>query len=314
MSRAPELFEAAAEALGLGLTSGVPIAGGDINQAWRLEFDDGSVAFLKSRAGAPAEEFEMEAAGLEWLGSADALPVPEVLAVISEPQPGLVLEWIEPGGRLDDAGEANLGRGLAQLHKVDAGAFGALPPALGSPSSAGSQSPGASHAREWGLHVGPVSLAAAPEDDEGQGFAGFYAARLEDLAAQAQDRGALDPGGASVIDTLCEHIDEIAGPPEPPSLTHGDLWTGNVFVSSDGRPHLIDPAAHGAHRELDLSMLSLFGSQSSRFFDAYEEFHPLSDDWQERVRLWQIQPLLIHAILFGGSYGSSAVEAARTYL
>lgn len=298
MPDGPELFEAAAEALGLKLVSAVPTAGGDINSAWKLGFSDGSTAFLKSRAGAPPEEFEMEAAGLEWLGSAGGLRVPEVLAVVREPQPGLLLEWIEPGGRLGDPGEEAFGRGLARIHRTPAGAFGALPP--GAPS--------------WGLHVGPVTLEAEPVDDEGQGFGGFYAERIEALAGQAQDRGAIGLEELSVFETLCENIDELAGEPEPPALTHGDLWSGNLLVSTHGEPCLIDPASHGAHRELDLAMLMLFGSPSRRFIEAYEESFPLSDGWQERVRLWQVQPLLIHAILFGGSYGASAAAAAQSCL
>jgi fructosamine-3-kinase len=130
MPDGPELFEAAAEALGLKLVSAVPTAGGDINSAWKLGLGDGSTTFLKSRAGAPPEEFEMEAAGLEWLGSAGGLRVPEVLAVVREPQPGLLLEWIEPGGRLGDPGEEAFGRGLRG--STDPPVFGALPPgALG---------------------------------------------------------------------------------------------------------------------------------------------------------------------------------------
>lgn len=298
MPDGPELFEAAAEALGLKLVSAVPTAGGDINQAWKLGFGDGSSAFLKSRAGAPPEEFEMEAAGLEWLGSPSGLRVPEVLAVVREPQPGLLLEWIQPGGRLDGAGEEAFGRGLARIHQTRAGAFGALPP--GSPA--------------WGLHVGPVSLEAEPAEDEGQGFAEFYAGRIEALAGQAQDRGAIGLEEMSVFETLCENIDDLAGEPEPAALTHGDLWSGNLLVSEQGEPCLIDPAAHGAHRELDLAMLMLFGSPSQRFVDSYEEVFPLGEGWRERVRLWQIQPLLIHAVLFGGSYGSSAAAAAQSYL
>ena len=298
MPDGPELFEAAAEALGLKLVSAVPAAGGDINQAWKLGFGDGSSAFLKSRAGAPPEEFEMEAAGLEWLGSPGGLRVPEVLAVIREPQPGLLLEWIQPGGRLDDAGEEAFGRGLARIHQTPAGAFGALPP--GSPA--------------WGLHVGPVSLEAEPAADEGQGFADFYAERIEALAGQAQDQGAIGLEEMSVFETLCENIDDLAGEPEPAALTHGDLWSGNLLVSEQVEPCLIDPAAHGAHRELDLAMLMLFGSPSQRFVDSYEAVFPLGEGWRERVRLWQIQPLLIHAVLFGGSYGSSAAAAAQSYL
>jgi fructosamine-3-kinase len=39
--------------------------------------------------------------------------------------------------------------------------------------------------------------------------------------------------------------------------------------------------------------------------------HPLAGGRERRVPLWQLFPLLVHAVLFGGSYGASAVQAAR---
>ncbi|HYH61213.1 MAG TPA: fructosamine kinase family protein, partial [Solirubrobacterales bacterium] len=105
----------------------------------------------------------------------------------------------------------------------------------------------------------------------------------------------------------------LVGPPEPPARLHGDLWSGNVLTTTDGA-YLIDPAAYGGHREVDLAMLRLFGSPSQRIFDAYEEAVPLAEGHAERVELWQLMPLLVHALLFGGSYGASAGRAARKYL
>ena len=35
--------------------------------------------------------------------------------------------------------------------------------------------------------------------------------------------------------------------------------------------------------------------------------------WRDRVPLHQVHPLLVHAALFGGGYGSQAVSAARRY-
>jgi fructosamine-3-kinase len=32
------------------------------------------------------------------------------------------------------------------------------------------------------------------------------------------------------------------------------------------------------------------------------------------VELYQLAPLLVHAVLFGGSYGAAAERAARSYL
>ena len=103
---------------------------------------------------------------------------------------------------------------------------------------------------------------------------------------------------------------EFAGPSEPPARLHGDLWGGNVM----GGPVLIDPAAYGGHREIDLAMLSLFGWPGDRFLAAYQEVHPLADGHTERVALWQLFPLLVHAALFGGGYGGAAVRAARRYV
>ena len=105
----------------------------------------------------------------------------------------------------------------------------------------------------------------------------------------------------------------MPGPPEPPARLHGDLWSGNVLADADGRAWLIDPSAYGGHREVDLAMLRLFGAPSERIFAAYEEVAPLAAGWEERVRLWQLLPLLVHAVLFGGSYRGAAERAARHY-
>jgi fructosamine-3-kinase len=102
------------------------------------------------------------------------------------------------------------------------------------------------------------------------------------------------------------------GVPEPPARLHGDLWSGNVLWAADGRVWVIDPAAHGGHRESDLAMLALFGApQLERIIGAYEEVAPLAEGWRERVPLHQAWPLLVHAALFGGGYGTSAAGALR---
>ena len=106
---------------------------------------------------------------------------------------------------------------------------------------------------------------------------------------------------------------ELTGPTEPPARLHGDLWSGNVMADSDGRPVLIDPSAYGGHREVDLAMLRLFGAPSERVFDAYDEVSPLADGWRDRVELYQLLPLLVHALLFGGSYCAAAERVALRY-
>ena len=104
--------------------------------------------------------------------------------------------------------------------------------------------------------------------------------RLLPLARIARERGALSASGVAAVERVCERIDELCGPAEPPARLHGDLWAGNVMADADGRPWLIDPSAYGGHREVDLAMLRLFGAPSERIFDAYEEAAPLADGWR----------------------------------
>lgn len=286
-----ELLDAAERALGARIEESGRVGGGDINDAWALLLEGGGRAFLKSRAGAPEHEFGAEAAGLRWLGEPGGLPVPEVLAVIDEGDlRGLVLEWVERGGRADDE---ELGRGLATTHAAGADAFDALPP--DSPRT------------ELRFGGGEV------ESFGGDTWAEVYAARLQRLVRAAFERGAISERCGGLVEDLCERMDDLAGPDERPARVHGDLWSGNVIAGSDGRSWLIDPKAHGAHREMDLAMLDLFGSVSTRTLGAYSEVWPLDAGRGERVGLWQLQPLLVHAILFGGSYGSAVEQTAALY-
>jgi fructosamine-3-kinase len=285
------IADPAARALGRPLAGARRVTGGDINDAWLVELDDGTRAFVKTRAGARPGEYATEAAGLRWLGEVEGGPaVPDVLAVHDAP-PFLALAWIDEG-RLDAAGEEELGRGLAHVHAAGAPAFGAPPP--GAPDA--------------GLRLGTLELPAATGTD----WPAFYGEhRLAPLLRIADDRGALPPGGAAAIEAVIARLPELAGPPEPPARLHGDLWSGNVLAGRDGRPRLIDPAAYGGHREIDLAMLRLFGAPSPRTLAAYAEVRPLAEGHEQRVPLWQLLPLLVHAILFGGCYGASAVRAAQ---
>jgi fructosamine-3-kinase len=102
-------------------------------------------------------------------------------------------------------------------------------------------------------------------------------------------------------------------PPGAPALVHGDLWWGNVLFGADGRSWLIDPSIHGGQPEEDLAMLALFGAVPDRLLRCYGELQPLSPGWQERVALFQLYPLLVHAILFGGGYHAQAELVAKRF-
>src|SRR5690606_19836796 len=118
----------------------------------------------------------------------------------------------------------------------------------------------------------------------------------------------------ALIDRAVARFAEVAGEPEPPARIHGDLWSGNLLWSG-GRVVLIDPAAHGGHRETDLAMLALFGAPYlDRILGAYQEEWPLADGWRERVPLHQLHPLLVHVVLFGGVYHGGLMDAVARVL
>jgi fructosamine-3-kinase len=263
------------------------VGGGDINEAFRVVLADGREAFVKTRPDAAPGEYAAEAAGLRWLAEPGALRTPRVLEVDER---YLALEWIERG-RLDASGVEELGSGLAATHTAGAESFGAT----GELGSAG---------------FGSLRLSNDPTED----WPTFYAERrLRPLARIARERSALSSTGIEAVERVCDRTSELTGPPESPARLHGDLWSGNVMADTAGRPWLIDPSAYGGHREVDLAMLRLFGAPSERIFDAYEERAPLAAGWQQRTELYQLLPLLVHALLFGGSYRVAAERIAQRY-
>lgn len=259
-----------------------PLSGGDVAQAFAIRLADGALAFAKTHATAAPGFFVTEASGLAWLRETGAIPVPDVLHVSDDP-PVLVLEWITPG-KAHAHTEEHLGRALAALHAAGAPAFG----------------------RQDRRSTGSRGLPNEPCDT----WAEFYATnRLLPLAKLATDGEALAHSTIREIETVARRLDRLGGPPEPAARLHGDLWAGNRLIAAGGASWLIDPAAHGGHREFDLAMMRLFGGFGEACFAAYAEARPLADGWEDRVPLHQLAPLIVHAIKFGGGYAAATERA-----
>jgi fructosamine-3-kinase len=269
--------------LGAAVRDRVPLGGG----AARVTLADGRTVLVKD--GEPTA-ITAEAAGLRWLGAAGGAPVPAVLDVDGG---RLVTEFVASGAPGPRAAE-ELGRGLARMHAAGAPAFGAAPP--GGPADAR-------------IGAAPMRNAPAPSWPE------WYAAdRLLPYLHAARDDGSLTADGARLVEAVAERLPALAGPAEPPARLHGDLWSGNVLWSPEGAV-LVDPAAHGGHRETDLAMLALFGCPHlDTVLAAYDEVAPLAAGWRDRVPLHQLFPLLVHVVLFGGGYAAQAVAAAQAAL
>ena len=244
-----------------------------------------SSAVAGSAASSAAIGFAAEASGLSWLGEAAAVGVPEVVGWDDRT---LAIAWIaqeQPSRRSAES----FGRDLAALHAAGAPSFGA----------------------PWPGVIAGLPLANAPA----AWWPDWYASRrLLPYARRARDAGTLAAADMALVETVAARAADLAGPAEPPSRIHGDCWSGNVLWSG-GRGALIDPAAHGGHRETDLAMLGLFGAPYlDRILAAYQEVTPLADGWRGRIPLHQLHPLLVHVCLFGAAYREAMLDAALAAL
>jgi fructosamine-3-kinase len=269
--------------LGAAVRDSMPLGGG----AARVRLTDGRTVVVKD-GYQPA--IAAEAAGLRWLRAAGGAPVPAVLDVNGG---RMVTELVTSGAPAVRAAE-ELGRALALTHAAGAPAFGAAPP--GGPADA---------------RIGAAPMRNAPAPSWPDWFA---ADRLLPYLRTARDAGTLTVDAAQKIQAAVDRLPALAGAAEPPARLHGDLWSGNVLWSPEGAV-LIDPAAHGGHRESDLAMLALFGCPHLHtVLAAYDEAAPLAAGWRDRVPLHQLFPLLVHVALFGSGYAAQAVSAARAAL
>ncbi|WP_328341796.1 fructosamine kinase family protein [Micromonospora sp. NBC_00421] len=269
-----------------------PVAGGDSCAASRLTLDDGHSVFAKTwpeRAGrlVPEGFFATEAAGLRWLREAGAVAVPEVVVALPEL---LALDWVEPGEPTPQTAE-RFGRELAATHRAGAAGFGAA----------------------WPGFIGTLTQDNTPDDGPWPDW--FARRRLLPYLRMSVDGGALDGPDAALVEQVVARVGEFGGD-EPPARLHGDLWPGNLLWGADDRVWLVDPAAHGGHRETDLAQLALFGGppHHDRIMTGYREVWPLADGWRDRVPLHQLHLLLVHTALFGGAYRDAVVDATHAAL
>lgn len=297
MTRAPLVAKRAETLLGRPVVSTAPVAGGDIATAHRLRLNDGTTALMKTLPRPPKGFFEAEARGLEWLRAVDSgAPVAEVLAVDSD---CIIVRWIEPGRATSEAA-SDFGARLATTHAAGARAYGAVGDGTGSTDAAASTDG----------FIGRLPMPNRPADT----WAEFYATRrVLPYLKLARDRDAILDHDAAAVEGLVGRLADLV-PEEGPARLHGDLWNGNCLWGLDGHVHLIDPAAHGGHRETDLAMLALFGlPHLQRAMNAYVDVSPLADGWEDRQGLHQLFPLLVHACMFGGGYGARAGAIAQRF-
>ena len=264
-----------------------PVHGGDINESYCLVTTSGKF-FLKvnDRNRYPAM-FEKEARGLDLLRKNCSLVIPSVVNFgIANDKQYLVLDWLEKGAPQRDVWE-KFGQSLALMHKQPKEYFGL----------------------DEDNYIGSLGQSNDLQND----WASFYAGcRIRPLVKILADEGKMFMQDIDRAHALCNKLKHIF-PEEPPSLLHGDLWAGNYFIHSSGYAAIYDPAVYHGHREMDIGMTKLFGGFDQQFYNAYNHYYPMEKDWQKRVPLTQLYPILVHAILFGGHYVASGLSIIKQF-
>lgn len=263
------------------------VCGGDINKAYKVVTSIGAFFLKQNDALGKEEMFLREKEGLDMLSQTKAIHVP---AVILSGNFGssiyLLIEYVEKG----TSGAAfwfHFGSSMACLHSNTGPGFGF----------------------ERDNYIGYLGQSNKWTAD----WTDFFAAeRILPLVKMLVNKKNLLPEEFHLVHRLCSRLPSLI-PSEPPALLHGDLWSGNFLVNTAGKPCIFDPAVYYGHREMDIAMTLLFGGFDQQFYAAYNEVLPLQPGWEERVSLFQLYPLLVHAILFGGQYVAACKQIIKRY-
>ena len=266
------------------------VSGGNINTSAQV-FSSEGVFFVKwNQLEQKADElsmFEAEAKGLALLRKTDTFHIPEVIGYGTLLDKAyLILDYIDTA----QPGKAyweTLGQSLAVLHSHTQPQFGLL----------------------FNNYIGSLPQTNTPTPN-GHDF--FFEHRLLPQAGLALYKGLLSKPMYEALLRLQPRLPNLI-PTERPALLHGDLWSGNVLVTEENQPALIDPAVYYGFREAELAFTKLFAGFDNRFYQAYDEAFPLIDGFEERVALYNLYPLLVHVNLFGAGYVSGVERVLKQF-
>jgi hypothetical protein len=252
------------------------LAGGDINEVFRIQYNDTPKVIKVNQKTTYPGMFEAEAKGLDLLRSAHSFKIPDVFATFElNDWQILELEFLQTGRERDNFPEI-FAEQLVKLHQTTTTHFGL----------------------NHDNYIGSLRQSNRQHDSWTEFF---ISERLIPQTKLAVDNGLIEAAERRLIETFGKYVDEI-WPKEQPALLHGDLWSGNYMLSETGEPVLIDPSVYYGHREIDLGMMALFGGFNSNIISHYNALYPLEKGWQERTPYNQIYPLLVHLNLFGRTY------------
>lgn len=269
------------------ITNISPISGGDVSTAFRIRTQNNAYFLKTNNMPEALTMFKKEANSLSVIAQTNTIKTPLIISCDTfEDLPYLLLEYIKPKSP-STFDFKTLGKQLAKLHQCSSNYFGL----------------------DEDNFIGRLPQ----NNNQHNTWLDFYThERLLPQLELAQKKGLLKEKACPSIGYIKEQLQPLFEHIKP-SLLHGDLWSGNYLIATDGTPYVIDPAIYYGHHEVDIAISKLFGGFEESFYSAYHDCFPMDYNTKARIDIYQLYYLLVHLNMFGASYYGSVSTILKTY-
>ena len=264
------------------------VHGGDIHNAWRIEFSNKKLFLKRNIRNKKFLEFEKYCLqNLRKYINQENLVIPEVIAYKNIKNIEILLiEWID----LHNFDQKKLGKGLGELHLKSAESN---PKMFGFPVEGFIGTTDQKKGLEYNWIDCFLKLRIIPQ--------------LLSLKSRILDKVILNKVKEKIKSELLNH--------KPiNTLVHGDLWSGNAGVDKNGKGVIFDPASWWADNEVDIAMTKLFGGFRKEFYEEYHRIFPIKKGFEKRIIIYNFYHILNHANMFGGGYLNQVEDYIKAIL
>ncbi len=264
------------------------VHGGDIHNAWRIEFSNKKLFLKRNIRNKKFLEFEKYCLQImrKYINE-ENLVIPEVIAYKNIKNIEILLiEWID----MHNFDQKKLGKGLGELH---------LKSAESNPKMFGFPVEG---------FIGTTDQKKGLEDNWIDCFLNLrIIPQLLSLKSRISDKEIIDKVKEKIKSELLNHKPINA-------LVHGDLWSGNAGMDKNGKGVMFDPASWWADNEVDIAMTKLFGGFRREFYEEYHKIFPIKNGFEKRIIIYNFYHILNHANMFGGGYLNQVEDYLKAIL
>jgi len=264
------------------------VHGGDIHNAWRIEFSNKKLFLKRNIRNKKLLEFEKYCLqNLRKYINQENLVIPEVIAYKNIKNIEILLiEWIE----MKNFDQKNLGKGLGEMHLKSA----------------------ESNHKMFGFPVeGFIGTTDQKKGLVDNWIDCFLYLRIIPqlliLESKISEKEFINKVKEKIKSELLNHKPTNA-------LVHGDLWSGNAGIDKSGKGVIFDPASWWADNEVDIAMTKLFGGFSKELYEEYHKILPIKKGFENRIIIYNFYHILNHANMFGGGYLNQVKDYVKAIL